>query len=110
MEKLNYLLLKRDDVGDAAVDRVSETRLSLETDWNDSVCPFMLGNMVEEFWNVARSEHLMNRRKVRRSLIGVEIGCEYAAGNALPSQELTGATRSTSTAAARASATAHLPD
>lgn len=32
MEKLNYMLLKRDDVGDAAVDRVSETRLSLETD------------------------------------------------------------------------------
>lgn len=65
--------------------------------------------MLEEFRNVACSENLVNRREVRRSLLGVEIGREYAAGNALTSQELARTARSSSTAAARASATAHLP-
>lgn len=109
MNGLSYLLLKRDYVRDAAVDRISETSLSLETDWNDCVCSFVLGNMLEEFRNVACSENLVNRREVRRSLLGVKIGGEYAAGDALTSQELARTARSSSTAAARASATAHLP-
>lgn len=74
----------------------------------------MLGNLVEEFRDVARSKHPVNRREVGRSLFGVEVGREYAAGDALPSQELARAARSASsstasTAASRVSATAHLP-
>lgn len=68
----------------------------------------MLGNMVEEFGDVARSEHLVNRREVRRSLLGVKVRREDTASDALPSQELARAARSSSTAAARVSATAHL--
>lgn len=101
-------MLKRDDVRDAAINRVSETSLSFETDWNDGVWPFMLGNMVEEFGDVARSEHLVNSREVRRSLLGVKVRSEDTASDALPSQELARAARSSSTAAARVSATAHL--
>lgn len=69
----------------------------------------MLGNMLEEFGDVARSEHLVNRREVRRSLLGVKVRREDAASDTLPSQELARAARPSSTAAARVSATAHLP-
>jgi len=67
--------------------------------------------MVEEFGDVARSEHLVNRREVRRSLLGVKVRSEDAASDTLPSQELARAARSSSStaAAARVSATAHLP-
>lgn len=98
-------------MSNAAVNWVSEARLRLVADSDDSVEAFLLRNVVEELRHIAGSENLMHGGEMGGALLGVEVRRKYASGHTLPPQELAcatwaAATTSTPTTGAASSATA----
>lgn len=87
------LLLKGEDVRDAAVDGVAEARLGLEADGDHRIEALVRGDVKQQLRNVACTEDLVHGRKVRRALVRVEVGSEDTAAHALSTQKLARAAR-----------------
>jgi hypothetical protein len=88
-----YLLLQREDVGDAAVDGVAQPGLRLVGDGGRRLAPVGGGHLLQQLGRVAGAEHLVDGRELRRPVLGAEVGSEHALRRALAPQELAGATR-----------------
>jgi len=99
-----YLLLEREDVGDAAVDGVAQPGLRLVGDGGRRLAPVGGGHLLQQLGRVAGAEHLVDGRELRRPVLGAEVGSEHALRRALAPQELAGATRRPRRAAAAAGA------
>lgn len=104
MNKL-YLLLKSEDVGNAAVNRVPNPSQRLVTKRDHGVEPAVRWDSQEQFGGVASSEHPMHRREEGGALLRVEIRCKNATSHTLPSKEFASTTRPTTTIAAATIAT-----
>lgn len=82
------LLLESKDMSDTAVDRVPEPSLRLVADRNHRIEPLVNRDMRQQLWHITRPENLVHGRKVRRALLGVEVGRKDAPRDALPPEEL----------------------
>lgn len=108
--RAHHLLLEGEDAGDAAVDRVAEAGMGLEADGDDGVEALVGGDVEEQLGDVARAEHLVHRREVRRSLLRVEERREDAPAHALPPQKLAGPARPTAPQRSSSSSTSSAAD
>ena len=79
--------LQDGDVGDAAVDGVTEARLGLVRERVDGVLPLRLGELVEELGDVAGAEDAVHAGELGR-VVGREVGREDAPLRALAPQQL----------------------
>jgi hypothetical protein len=95
-----YLLLQREDVGDAAVDGVAQPGLGLVGDGGRRLAPVGGGHLLQQLGRVAGAEHLVDGRELRRPVLGAEVGREHALRRALAPQELARPTRRPRRAAA----------
>lgn len=101
-----YLLLKRKNMCNTSIDRITKSSLSLITDSHDSIEPLMNRYIHQKLRNVACTEHLMHRREVLCSLFRIKVRREDAPGHALPPQELACSARPTAAASDSAAASA----
>lgn len=92
-----HLLLKSEDVGNAAINGVSDASESLVGERDDSVEALVRRDAEEELRGVASAEHFVDRREVCGALISVEVWREDASFHALPPEELARPTWPTST-------------
>lgn len=88
IDRVAYLLLEGEDVGDATVDGILEPRLGLVGDGDGRLGSIGHGEVHEDLGEVTSPEHLVDRREVGRSLFMAEVRGEDAAPHALPPQEL----------------------
>lgn len=88
-----YLLLKRKDMADASVNGILHPRLSLVSDAHHRLAPVGGPNVEQHLGDVARSEHLVDRREPCGALLRVEVGSEDAVRGALAPQKLARAAR-----------------
>lgn len=92
-----YLLLKSKDMANATIDRILNPSKSLITKSNHGVEAFVRRNSEKHFGSIAGSEHLVHGGEVSGALVRVKIWCKNATLYTLPSKELAGTTRSTTT-------------
>jgi hypothetical protein len=90
---IGYLLLEREDVGDAAVDGVAQPGLRLVGDGGRRLAPVAGGHLLEQLRRVAGAEHLVDGGELRRPVLRAEVWREHALRRALASQELARAAR-----------------
>jgi hypothetical protein len=90
---IGYLLLEREDVGDAAVDGVAQPGLRLVGDGGRRLAPVARGHLLEQLRRVAGAEHLVDGCELRRPVLRAEVWREHALHRALASQELARAAR-----------------
>lgn len=103
--KNTHLLLKSEYVSNTAIDRISKPGLSLVTNGDNSIKPFVDRNMKKKLGDITGSENLVHRCKMSSPLLGVEVGCKYATQHALPPQKLARTTWPASASTAAATAT-----
>lgn len=75
-------------MGDAAVDRVLESRLCFVGYGDGGLWAIRHGQVHEQLGDVAGTEDFVDGREVGCAVLVVEIRCEDAAVDALPPQEL----------------------
>jgi len=84
--------LEGEDLGDAAVNRIMETRVSLVRDGSYGVTSVMIREMRNELREVASSKHFVNGCKIRRSFFVAKVWCKYTTLYTFPTQELASST------------------
>lgn len=83
-----YLMLKRENVCDATIDRISNPSLSLVSNGDNGLSPVLYREMNQKLRDVAGPEHLVYSRELRSPLLRAEVRGEYAVRGTLPPQEL----------------------
>lgn len=83
-----HLLLKSEDVSNAAVYRISKPSLCLITYCYHRIEPLMHRNMQKKLGNVASPKHLVHGCEMGCPLLRVKVRRKYTAGNTLPPQKL----------------------
>jgi hypothetical protein len=86
--EVGYLLLESEDVGDAAVDGVSQPGLGLVGDGGRRLAPVGGGHLLEQLRRVAGAEDLVDGGELRRPVLRAEVWREHALRRALAPQEL----------------------
>jgi hypothetical protein len=83
-----YLLLQREDVGDAAVDGVAQPGLRLVGDGGRRLAPVAGGHLLQQLGRVAGAEDLVDGGELLRPVLRAEVRREHALRRALAPQEL----------------------
>ena len=92
-EDEGYLLLQGEDVGDAAIDGISNPGLSFISDGDDGLTAISHRHMQQQLGHIAGTKHLVNCGKPSRALLRAEIRRKNAVSCTLPPQELACTTR-----------------
>lgn len=109
--KSKYLLLKGEEVGDAAINGIAEAGLRFVADGHNGIDSLVGRDMQKQLGHVAGSKNLVHGSKVCSPLLRVEVWRKYASIHTLPSQELAGpagTAAAAATAARNAAARTHL--
>lgn len=79
-------------MGDAAVNRIMETRVSFVRDGSYGVTSVMIREVRNELREVAGSKDFVNGCKIRRTFFVAKIWCKYTTFYTFPTQELASST------------------
>ena len=90
---INDLLLKGEDVSNAAVHRISDSGLGFVGNGDDGLAAVGGRHVQQQLRHVAGAEHLVYGGEPRGALLRAEIGGEHALRRALPPEELACAAR-----------------
>ena len=94
----NYLLVKRENVGNATINGITNPRQGLIGESDDSITAAVGGDAEEELGGVAGSKHPVYGGEVGgAAVIGVEVGRKHTPFDAFPPQVLACSTRPQST-------------
>lgn len=88
-----YLLLQGEDMGDAAIDGISDPSLSFISYGDDGLAAISHRDMQQQLGDIAGAEHLVNCGEPSWALLRAEVRRENAVSCALPPQELACTTR-----------------
>ena len=86
------LLLEGEDLGDAAVNRIMETRLSLVRDGSYGFTTVMNREIRNELREVAGTKDFVNGSKISGPFFVAKVWCKYTTFYTFPTQELASST------------------